>query len=75
MSIEIRVVQEIVGRQLGKRGVKPDDDFQADLEVESVDLLSLVGAMEERFGVRASDEEIEALETVRDLYRLFEEKL
>ena len=69
-SVSVEKIQELVGRQLGIRGVKADDDLMADLGVESVDFLNLVGVLEESFDIKVSSQELETLKTVRDLHTL-----
>ena len=68
MPVSVEALQELVGRQLGRRGVKPDDHLVADLGVESIDILNLVRAVEAKFQVSISDDEIAGLQTVRDLH-------
>ncbi len=68
MPVSVEAIQELVGRQLGRRGVKPDDHLVADLGVESIDILNLVRAVEAKFQVSISDDEIAGLQTVRDLH-------
>jgi acyl carrier protein len=75
MAVPVEAIQELVGRQLGRRGVKPDDHLMSDLGVESIDILNLVSALEEKYQVKLKDEEIAALQTVRDLHSLLVQKL
>jgi len=75
MTLTLEAIEALVGRQLGRRGVKADDHLVADLGVESVDLLNLVNAIEERYGVSVEDEELEGLETVRHLYDVVASRL
>ena len=75
MSVPVEAIQELVGRQLGRRGVKADDHLMSDLGVESIDVLNLVSALEEKYQVKLKDEEIAALQTVRDLHSLLVQKL
>ena len=74
-SVSVEKIQELVGRQLGIRGVKADDDLMADLGVESVDFLNLVGVLEESFDIKVSSQELETLKTVRDLHTLLTGKI
>ena len=75
MIVPVEAIQELVGRQLGRRGVKADDHLFADLGLESIDTLNLVGALEEKYKVSLKDEEIAKLQTVRDLHELLLRKL
>jgi len=42
------------------------------LEVESLDLVDLVGAFEEEFGVEIQDKDIKGLQTVDDIVKYIE---
>ncbi len=75
MSVSVEAIQELVGRQLGRRGVKADDHLMADLGVESIDILNLVRTLEEKFHVAVTDDEITGLQTVRDLHAVVLRKL
>ncbi|MBA2849712.1 acyl carrier protein [Thermosulfuriphilus ammonigenes] len=68
MSVEEKVI-EIIAEQLGvsKDKVKPEASFIDDLGADSLDLVELVMAMEEAFGLEISDEEAEKLRTVKDV--------
>jgi len=46
--------------------VTPTARFQEDLETDSLDLVELVMTMEEKFGVKISDEEAAEIKTVDD---------
>ena len=43
-----------------------------DLDVESLDLVDLVGAFEEEFGVEIQDKDIKSLQTVGDIIEYIE---
>jgi acyl carrier protein len=75
MGVSVEVIQELVGRQLGRRGVGADDHLMADLGVESIDILNLVRTIEEKFQLKVTDSEISSLQTVRDLHDLVLRKL
>lgn len=70
MPVSVEVIQELVGRQLGRRGVRADDHLMADLGVESIDILNLVRALEEKFQLSVTDDEVASLQTVRDLHAI-----
>ena len=73
--VSVEAIQELVGRQLGRRGVKADDDLVSDLGIESIDILNLVNIVEEKYDVSLQDGEIGTLKTVRDLFSLVQRKL
>ena len=67
LSVEDRVKQ-IVVNQLGvdESSVIPKAKFIEDLGADSLDIVELVMAMEEAFGVDIPDEEAENIRTVDD---------
>jgi acyl carrier protein len=68
MSIEEKVI-EIISQKLNlsKDQIKPEASFVDDLGADSLDLVELVMAMEEAFGMEVPDEEAEKLRTVKDV--------
>lgn len=68
MSIEEKVIDIIAQKlNLSKDQVKPEASFIEDLGADSLDLVELVMAMEEAFGMEVSDEDAEKLRTVQDV--------
>ena len=67
MALEERVA-EIVVEQLGctKDEVVPEASFIDDLGADSLDIVELVMAMEEAFGVEIPDEDAERIQTIGD---------
>ena len=61
-------VKKIVANQLGKseEEVSPEASFIEDLGADSLDLVELVMAMEDEFGLEVSDEDAERMITVQD---------
>ena len=55
--------------------VKPDAKSGDDLDADSLDLVELVMALEEEFGVSVEEEELEGIETVGAAYDLVVGKL
>lgn len=58
------VLAEVSGVTADK--VTPEATFEQDLEVDSLSMVEVVVACEERFGVRIPDEALENLRTVGD---------
>ena len=61
-------VQEIIVQQLGVDAAKvtPEASFVDDLGADSLDVVELVMAFEEEFGVEIPDEAAEKIATVKD---------
>jgi acyl carrier protein len=67
-SVERRVI-EIIVEQLGvsTEEVALEASFIDDLGADSLDLVELIMAMEEEFGLEISDEDAEKIQTVQDV--------
>lgn len=67
MSVQDQVM-EIIANQLSvaKEEVTPKASFVDDLGADSLDLVELVMAMEEKFDVDIADEDAEKMKTVQD---------
>ncbi len=50
--------------------VTPDAKFGDDLDADSLDLVELVMALEEEFGVNVEEEELEGIDTIGAAYDL-----
>jgi acyl carrier protein len=55
--------------------VVPDARFGDDLDADSLDLVELVMALEEEFGVTIGEEELDGIETVAQAYGLVTAKI
>ena len=55
--------------------VVPDARFAEDLDADSLDLVELVMALEEEFGVAVPEEELEGIGTVAQAFELVTSKL
>ena len=55
--------------------VVPEAKFAEDLDADSLDLVELVMALEEEFGVTVPEEDLEGIQTVGQAYDLVTSKL
>ena len=76
MELEQRV-SEIVIEQLGvsRDDIAAESSFTDDLGADSLDLVELVMAMEEEFGVEIPEDDSEKLQTFGDVVAYLREKL
>ena len=67
-NLEFEKMKTIIVEQLGvdPSEVTPDASFADDLGADSLDLVELVMAMEDEFGLEISDEDVEKIHTVGD---------
>lgn len=70
MSVRVEEISELVCLQLGVGRARPADRLLEDLAADSADLLNLVVAVEDRYGIAIDEEDLTELRTVDDLYRL-----
>ncbi|MCE3036795.1 acyl carrier protein [Helicobacter anatolicus] len=68
-------VKEVVVEQLSVNAdqVKPEADFVKDLGADSLDVVELVMALEEKFDLEIPDEQAEKITTVADVVAFIEE--
>ncbi len=62
-------VRDIIVEQLGvdPERVKPEASFLEDLGADSLDIVELIMAMEEEFGIDIPDPDAEKMKTVQDV--------
>lgn len=74
-SVEEKV-KEIITEQLSVNAeqVTPEAKFIEDLGADSLDVVELVMAFEEQFGIEVPDEDAEKLQTVGDVVKYIEDK-
>ncbi len=69
-------IKEVVVEQLSVDAaeVKEDSKFVEDLGADSLDVVELVMALEEKFDIEIPDEEAEKIQTVQDVITYIESK-
>ncbi len=69
-------IKEVVVEQLSVNPdeVKPDAKFVEDLGADSLDVVELVMALEEKFDIEIPDDEAEKIQTVQDVVNYIESK-
>ncbi len=70
-------IQAVIDEQLNvdTAQVTPEAEFVKDLGVDSLDVVELIMALEERFGIEISDEQAEKIVNVGDVMRYIEKQL
>jgi acyl carrier protein len=76
MDLETRI-KEIIADQLGVEieKLKEDTSFVQDLGADSLDVVELVMAFEEEFGIEIPDEDAEKIRTVGDVINYLKERV
>jgi len=64
----VEQVKEIICEKLSvsPEDVKPEASFVDDLGADSLDLVEMIMAMEDKFGINIADEDAEKIKTVQD---------
>jgi acyl carrier protein len=68
-------IRALVGRQLGLREIRLEDDIAADLGAVSADIINIVTAVEDLYRVVIDEEELPDIRTVERLHRLVCERI
>ena len=68
-------VKDIIVEQLGVKPdqVTPEAKFVEDLGADSLDIVELIMALEEEFGIEVPDEQAEKLQSVGDVIKYIED--
>ena len=75
-QLDFKELQELAGEILGidPDRVQMDVSFQRDLAADSLDLVELIAAIEDKYDVELPEEELEKMKVVGDLWKYLEEK-
>ncbi len=75
-QLDFKDLQELAGEILGvdPDQVQMDKSFQRDLAADSLDLVELIAAIEDKYDVELPDEELEKMKVISDLWTFLEQK-
>jgi len=75
-DLDFRELQELAAEILGvdAEQVQMDVSFARDLAADSLDLVELIAAVEDKYDVELPEEELEHMKNVGDLWKFLEEK-
>ncbi|MGZ7046528.1 MAG: acyl carrier protein [Candidatus Aminicenantales bacterium] len=75
MSIDEKVIEIIVEQlDVTREECVPEASFIEDLGADSLDLVELIMAMEENFGIEITDEELQKIRTILDAINFIKKK-
>ena len=74
MSLDFHELQELAGEILGvdAERVQLDVSFARDLAADSLDLVELIAAVEDKYDVELPEDELENMKNVGDLWKFLE---
>jgi acyl carrier protein len=75
-QLEFKDLQELAAEILGVETdqVQLDKSFQRDLAADSLDLVELIAAIEDKYDVELPEEELEKMKVINDLWIYLEQK-
>jgi acyl carrier protein len=75
-KLVFKELQELAGEILGvdPDQVQLDKSFAKDLAADSLDLVELIAAIEDKYDVELPDDELERMKTIGDLWKFLEQK-
>jgi acyl carrier protein len=75
-QLNFKDLQELSGEILGidPDQVQMDKSFQRDLAADSLDLVELIAAIEDKYDVELPDAELEKMKVIADLWTYLEQK-
>jgi len=75
-NLEFKELQELAAEILGVDvdQVQMDKSFARDLAADSLDLVELIAAVEDKYDVELPESELEKMKVIADLWKYLEEK-
>ncbi len=75
-QLDFKELQELAAEILGidPDQVQMDKSFQRDLAADSLDLVELIAAVEDKYDVELPEEELEKMKVIGDLWKYLEQK-
>jgi acyl carrier protein len=75
-QLDFKDLQELSAEILGIDAdqIQMDKSFQRDLAADSLDLVELIAAIEDKYDVELPDEELEKMKVIADLWKFLEQK-
>ena len=75
-QLDFKELQELASEILGVDvdQVQMDKSFARDLAADSLDLVELIAAVEDKYDVELPEEELEKMKVIGDLWKYLEEK-
>ena len=75
-QLNFKELQDLAAEILGidPDQVQMDKSFQRDLAADSLDLVELIAAIEDKYDVELPEEELEKMKVIGDLWKYLEEK-
>jgi len=75
-QLDFKELQDLSAEILGidPDQVQMDKSFQRDLAADSLDLVELIAAIEDKYDVELPEEELEKMKVIADLWKFLEQK-
>ena len=75
-QLNFKELQDLAAEILGidPDQVQMDKSFQRDLAADSLDLVELIAAIEDKYDVELPDDELEKMKLIGDLWKFLEQK-
>jgi len=70
MTTTLDEIVELVRIQLGAAVVRPEDRLIEDLDAESADLVNIIAAAEDRYGITVDEKELATVTTVAEIFEM-----